>query len=224
MSISPHTFFDKPSSGRSSKLKAKMNAPSSSMNAQVASRAATPAATFSSSLGVKLRGSTGRSIDVWLQKHKKTQAAGIAQTGQGPVRDEPAASSSVSQRRGQQQSLEAVVALKSKQVDSPPTSSTKPAPVACRKQSLRQVSMLEKHNRMLVELLSKQHPSGSLTAADVHSLMKVLLDSLCHVSCMHLNSMLIMRTTAPRQYQEEDIRVMLQRPLRHKPRISFPPF
>lgn len=37
--------------------------------------------------------------------------------------------------------------------------------------------MLEKHNRMLVELLSKQQPSGSLTAADVHSLMKVLLSS-----------------------------------------------
>jgi len=92
--------------------------------------------------------------------------------------------------------------------------------------------MLEKHNRMLVELLSKQQSSGSLTAADVHSLMKVLLSSglICHERtlipcwCVHLNSMLIMRSAAPRQYQEEDIRVMLQRPLRHKPRISFPPF
>ncbi len=36
-----------------------------------------------------------------------------------------------------------------------------------------QVAMLEKHNRMLVELLSRQHPSGSLAASDVHALMKV---------------------------------------------------
>lgn len=124
MSISPHALFDKPSKGGSSKLKARMTAPSSSINAKAPSRPATPAATFSSSLGVKLRGSTGRSIDVWLQKHKKTQAAGIVQTEQGPVRDEAAASSSVSHRRGQQQNLEAVVALKSKQVDSHSTSST----------------------------------------------------------------------------------------------------
>ena len=33
--------------------------------------------------------------------------------------------------------------------------------------------MLEKHNRMLVELLSRQHPSGSLAASDVHALIKV---------------------------------------------------
>jgi hypothetical protein len=35
--------------------------------------------------------------------------------------------------------------------------------------------MLEKHNRMLVQLLSKQHPS-----ADMHSLMKVLY---CRAGC-----------------------------------------
>ncbi len=33
--------------------------------------------------------------------------------------------------------------------------------------------MLEKHNRMLVDLLSRQHPSGSLAADDLRSLMKV---------------------------------------------------
>jgi hypothetical protein len=32
--------------------------------------------------------------------------------------------------------------------------------------------MLEKHNQMLVELLSKLHPSGSLAADDLRSLTK----------------------------------------------------
>jgi hypothetical protein len=38
--------------------------------------------------------------------------------------------------------------------------------------------MLEKHNRMLVELLSRQHPSGSLAADDLRSLMKVQRSTL----------------------------------------------
>ncbi len=38
--------------------------------------------------------------------------------------------------------------------------------------------MLEKHNRMLVELLSTQHPAGSLAPDALRSLMKVLLPVL----------------------------------------------
>jgi hypothetical protein len=111
MSISPNALFSKSSSARSSKLQ-----DSISFSAK-ASRPTTPAATFSTSLGIKLRGSTGRSIDAWLQKHKKTQATSNSQVEQGvTVNDERASRSSLSQRRGQQQDLGAVVALKSKQV------------------------------------------------------------------------------------------------------------
>ena len=83
---------------------------------KVAGSHAARASTFSSSLGVNLRGSTGRSIDVWLQKHKKPQGNPPAPA---TPRDEPPLSSQRRQAhalKGNAQELEAVVALKSKQV------------------------------------------------------------------------------------------------------------
>ena len=88
VSVSPQALFRRFSSRRQSRLHAVTAAASGSsiskMTAQVGGGAATPAATFSSSLGVKLRGNTGRSIDAWLQKHKKNQASvDNSQTNQG---------------------------------------------------------------------------------------------------------------------------------------------
>jgi hypothetical protein len=126
VSISPHGLFQQHSTGRQLKFNSTntgiSSSSSSKRNTKLPSAAATPASTFSSSLGVKLKGSTGRSIDTWLQKHKKNHAStDISQASQAfTPRGEPAAAS-LSQHRHHQkvqpQNLEAAVALKSKQVD-----------------------------------------------------------------------------------------------------------
>lgn len=78
-----------------------------------------------------------------------------------------------------------------------------------------QVAMLEKHNRMLVELLSRQHPSGSLAASDVHALMKVR-----HRVGLYLGS-LLERTTDSRQHQAKDIGLTLDAATRVCSVLSF---
>ena len=67
--------------------------------------------------------------------------------------------------------LEETIALKSKQVIYH-TAVVMHVQLSFHRILLHQVEMLENHNRMLVELLSKQHP---LTSDKLQSLMKVKL-------------------------------------------------
>jgi hypothetical protein len=177
LSISPQALFQQRNGRQQNDAKAKKtksNLSSSAMewNARGGSRPTTPAPAFSASasLGIKFRGSTGRSIDEWLQKRKQKTAASPRDVS---------LSSSVSQQRQLQkrlpQHLEETIALKSKQVESfPPQRFCRTiARLTCLCFLPHQVEMLENHNRMLVELLSKQHPSGSLAADKLQSLMKV---------------------------------------------------
>jgi hypothetical protein len=113
-------MFRQHSSGRQNKIKSGKSSSNSKANAKVGSGPATPASTFSSSLGIKLKGSTGRSIDTWLQKHKKNQAPALGFSQANGVTPRGEALSSLSQQRQiykvQPQTLEAAVALKSQQV------------------------------------------------------------------------------------------------------------
>ena len=120
VSISPHALFQQHSTGRQRKVNPSNTGggSSSKRNGKLSSAAAAPATTFSSSLGVKLKGSTGRSIDTWLQKHKKNQAStDISQAGQAfTPRGEPSLPQHRHNQKVQPQKLEAAVALQSKQV------------------------------------------------------------------------------------------------------------
>jgi hypothetical protein len=120
ISVSPNSMFRQHNSGLQNKIKSGKSSSNSKGNAKVGSGPATPASTFSSSLGIKLKGSTGRSIDTWLQKHKKNQAPALGISQANGVTPRVEALPSLSQQRQsykvQPQTLEAAVALKSQQV------------------------------------------------------------------------------------------------------------
>ena len=121
LSISPQTLFyqysTQKNSTKASKTRATLSGTAKDWNARAGSRPTTPASSFSSS--VNFKGTTGRSIDEWLQKRKKNELlVGSCRTKQ--VHTPRDVSSSVSQQRQLQMRqhlhLEETIALKSKQV------------------------------------------------------------------------------------------------------------
>ena len=121
LSISPQTLFHQYSTQKNSttasKTRATLSSSTKDWNVRAGSRPTAPASSFSSS--IKFKGTTGRSIDEWLQKRKKNELlVGSGRTKQ--VHTPRDVSSSVSQQRQlqmrQPSHLEETIALKSKQV------------------------------------------------------------------------------------------------------------